>query len=70
MVCRRAADGWKIGKHEQKELETPEILTEEAAGAAAEAEQEPMETAEAPAAKRIKSCKSMIWWSLAKPRES
>lgn len=52
----------------KKELESPEILTEEAAGAAAEAEQEPMETAEAPAAKRIKSCKSMIWWSLAKPR--
>ena len=38
----------------KKELETPEILTEEAAGAAAEAEQEPMETAEAPAAKKDK----------------
>ena len=34
----------------KKELETPEILTEEAAGAAAEAEQEPMQTAAAPAA--------------------
>ena len=38
----------------KKELETPEILTEEAAGAAAEVEQEPMETAEAPAAKKDK----------------
>ena len=38
----------------KKELESPEILTEEAAGAAAEAEQEPMETAEAPAAKKDK----------------
>ena len=38
----------------KKELETPEILPEEAAGAAAEAEQEPMETAEAPAAKKDK----------------
>lgn len=31
----------------KKELETPEILTEEAGRRGAEAEQEPMETAEA-----------------------